>query len=127
MNVALDLATYIAQKFAELVLGTNLFVGFEPAYPDNCVTVYPIMSDVNEYTLDGTVFMKNRIQIRVRNIVHSNGLQLINDIADNVSMVGPIIINGTKYQLIQRIGNVYNIGVDEKMRTVFIVNCDMVI
>ena len=128
INEAFDVATYIGQKLSSLLtLGTNLFVGFEPESPDNCVTVYSTISDASEYTLDGQVLEKRRVQIRVRNRKPFDGLTLMNSIASLFDPGLRLSINFNTYQLVQKVGGIYNIGVDERMRTVYVVNLDVIV
>lgn len=127
-DVAFDIATYIGQRLSSsLTLGTNLFVGFEPVSPDNCVTVYSTMSDGSEYTLEGAVLEKNRVQVRVRNIKPFDGLSLMSSIADLFDPGTKITVNNNTYQLVLKVGRIYNIGVDERMRTVFVLNLDVIV
>lgn len=85
-----------------LVHKTNLFIGFEPDIPKNCVTIYdtPGFSPLN--TLDkGEEVFRPSIQIKVRNTGYVAGGDLINDIKSYLHNVTKETWNGAHYILIQ--------------------------
>lgn len=61
-----------------LVFGINLFIGREPAKPDNCVTIYDYMGRPPAMAVDGTVgYEYPSVQIRIRNLSYFEGMDLI--------------------------------------------------
>jgi len=100
-----DIAAILAAEVSlALVLGTNLFVGKEPATPDDSVTIFDIPGGAPLLTLGGKGggdYFHPSIQIRVRNNAYLTGWDLINDIKTVLHGLNGEIEGTTTYHLIE--------------------------
>jgi len=106
-----------------LVIATNLFVGKEPASPDDCVTVFDIPGDSPSLTLTGKgggVYYQPSIQIRVRNNNYVTGWELMHDIREFLHGMNNITEDGTEYLLIRSVDEPALLDWDENNRARFI-------
>jgi len=100
-----------------------LFVGREPATPDNCVVVFDIPGSSPLLTLErGEAYYYPGVQVRVRNINYLTGWALIHDIQALLHGVHGEIWNSTTYDLIKAMNNPFLLDWDENDRARFI--CD---
>jgi len=82
----------------DLIFKEDLFVGYEPSTPDNCVTIFDTSGYPPEVTFEGNPnFYKPSIQIRVRNKSYLDGYELISGIVRALHGRGPELWNGTTY------------------------------
>lgn len=106
-----------------LLLGTDLFIGFEPDNPNNTVTIFDTAGHSPQLTFDRTErYMYPSIQIRVRNISYQDGWQLINDIKNLLHGRAGETWNGTYYSLIYCSSDVGFLDWDNNKRARFVVN-----
>lgn len=76
------LEVLVSERSFKLDYERNIFTGFEPASPANCVTIFDTVGKPPTSTLSGGeegMFFPS-IQVRVRNISYDDGWNLINDI-----------------------------------------------
>ena len=108
-----------------LVFGTNLFIGREPAKPDNCVTIYDTPSYGPDLTMDKQSYERPSIQIRVRNENYVAGWTMIQHIMDHLHGRAQETWNGTLYSLIACSGGPALLDWDENNRVRFILNLNL--
>ena len=97
-------ALLAADSSLGLTFATDLFVGKEPATPDNCATVFDIPGEAPLLTLKGKGgidYYQPFIQIRVRNNNYLDGWGLLHDIQAFLHGVNGQTQGGTKYLLIR--------------------------
>ena len=105
-----------------LTFATDLFVGKEPATPDNCVSIFDIPGDAPLLTLDGGKnYYFPSVQIRVRNIDYLTGWDLIHNIQTLLHGIHNEIWNSTTYVLIRAVDNPFLLNWDENDRARFVV------
>jgi hypothetical protein len=106
-----------------LVFGVNLFIGKEPAKPENCVTIYDTPGFPPQLTLNRDEFYEYpSVQIRVRNVKYMDGWNLISSIMVLLHGRAHETWNGTVYSLIQCSGGMALLDWDENNRARFVVN-----
>ena len=87
-----------------LTFATNLFIGREPATPDNCVIVFDIPGEGPLLTLDKAEgYYYSACQIRVRNNDYQTGWALIQAIQVLLHGIYGEVWNGATYLLIKAI------------------------
>ena len=112
-----------AESVLALIGGTNLFVGREPATPDNCVTIFDTPSYPPQLTYNKDEFYEYpSVQIRVRNNKYQDGWDLISSIMVLLHGLAHETWNETYYSLIQCSGGMALLDWDENNRARFIVN-----
>ena len=79
INTATD-SSDNATGFDDLVFGTTLFIGKEPAKPINCVTIFDTSGSPPYLGLDTVGYEYPSIQIRVRNSSQVNGWNLLEEL-----------------------------------------------
>ena len=107
----------------ELTFAVNLFVGKEPAFPDNCVTIFDIPGDAPVLTLTGKGggdYYRPSVQVRVRNNDYLTGWGLIHDIQKYLHGINGVIEDSTEYLLIQSVDSPFLLDWDENDRVRFI-------
>jgi len=119
--------TLLTQADLGLTFATNLFIGREPATPDNCVTIFDTPGG------PPTVFYNNllkvsypSIQIRIRNSSYSAGWELAKKIKDLLHNQGNIRINNDDYLLIKCTQEPALLDWDESNRARFVVSFDLI-
>lgn len=106
-----------------LAFKTNLFIGREPATPNDCVTIFDIPGEAPLLTLDGGVeYYRPGVQVRVRDNDYTVGWELIHDIQTLLHGIHGETWNGTSYMLIQAINNPFLLDWDESNRARFVVD-----
>ena len=106
-----------------LTFATNLFIGKEPASPDDCVIVFDIPGDAPLLTLtgkDGGNYYRPSVQVRVRNNDYLTGWDLIHSIQECLHGVCEYTEDGTKYLLIKGVDEPVLLDWDENDRARFI-------
>ena len=115
-----DIADILSAESAlDLTFATNLFVGREPATPDNCVTIFDTPGKPPELTLGGKTdpgYFYPSIQIRVRNNSYVNGWTIINIIKEVLHAVTRETWNSTEYVLIRCTQEPFLLDWDENNR-----------
>ncbi len=121
---SVDICTLLeADSSLGLTSATNLFVGKEPASPDDCVTVFDIPGDAPLLTLTGKGggdYYHPSVQVRVRNNDYLTGWGLIHNIQEYLHGVCEYIEDGTKYLLIKGVDDPSLLDWDENDRARFI-------
>lgn len=114
-----DISKDIDTQISSLTLGTNLFKGFMPETPDNCVAVM----DTGGAEPDKDIPTGSpTFQILVRNTDYKIGSDLINTIADLFHRRMNETIGTTYYYSIFLMGEAGCLGRDAKGRDEFSVN-----
>ena len=108
------------------IFGTDIFVGKEPAEPDNVVTIFDTPGCPQMLTLTrGENYYYPSIQIRVRNIRYDTGWDNANDIVQLLHARAQETWNGTLYSLIRCMGEPVFLDIDKNDRYRFIINFDI--
>lgn len=126
VGVRLDTATIVT---ADLTLGTNLFLGREPADPDTCVTLYETAgaAPVDFFGDDTTPTLENPgLQVRVRAAGYATARALAGDVWENLAKVTNDTLSGTLYQRIAPVQSPTPLMRDDRDRIVFVANFDVV-
>jgi len=108
-----------------LTIGTNLFVGEEPAKPDDCVTIFDTQGFPPYLGLTEQGYYYPSVQIRVRSNVYRTGYTLMNDIMVSLHGRAQETRNGTLYSVIYASGDPGLLGWDENHRCWFITNFNL--
>jgi len=119
-----DICTLLeADSGLGLVFATNLFVGREPATPDDCVTVFDIPGDAPELTLEGNVgpvLYAPSVQVRVRNNAYMTGWDLIHNIQKYLHGKHNLTQGDTTYLLIRSVDEPMLLDWDDNDRARFV-------
>jgi hypothetical protein len=115
-----------AESSLGLTFATDLFVGKEPATPDNCVTIFDTPGFSPQLTFKkGEDYFYPSIQVRVRNRSYIAGWDLINDIRASFHGRAQETWNGTLYSIIKCSSGPAMLDWDENKRVRFIINFDL--
>jgi len=109
-----------AESGLGLVFPTNLFVGREPANPNNCVTIFDIPGRAPLLTLAGKgggVYYYSSVQIRVRNISYTSGWDTIQAIREVLHGIHGETWNNTVYDLIRAVDDPFLLDWDDSGRS----------
>jgi hypothetical protein len=118
--------TLEAESSLALTFATDLFVGIEPAKPDDCVTIFDTPGGPPQLTLEkGENYFYPSIQIRVRNKVYSDGWALINDIKELLHGKSSETIGGTLYTAIICTGEPALLDWDDNERVRFVITFEL--
>jgi len=112
-----------AESSLGLTFGTDLFVGLEPATPDDCVTIFDTPGQPPVLTLGGQSgegYFFPAIQIRVRNNSYTTGWDVINDIKTTLHGLNNETWNGTIYDVVKCNGEPFLLNWDENERARFV-------
>ncbi len=121
-SAANDVKDMLDSSDLALVFATNLFVGLEPATPDDCVTIFdtPGAPPIKTLTADVEYYYSS-IQIRVRDRSYLAGCDLASDIVRVLHNRGPETWNSMVYCSILCQGDPFFLGW-ENGRARFVVN-----
>jgi hypothetical protein len=109
-----------------LVKGTTIFLGVEPANPDNTVTVFDTPGLPPDLTLDrDEKYGRPSIQVRVRNNNYQTGWALANNIKDALHGRANETLGGTYYSLISATDEPAMLDYDRNGRPRFIINFNL--
>ena len=90
-----------AESSLGLIFATNLFVGKEPDYPDECVTLFDTAGMPPQLTYDASErYERPSFLVRVRSNSYTTGWSLIHDIVDSLHGRAQETWNGTLYSVI---------------------------
>ena len=122
-----DIADFLeSESSLGLTFGINLFVGLEPAQPNDCVTIFDTPGGPPQLTLaQGENYFYPSIQIRIRNDGYMAGWNLINDIKAVLHGFGQDTINGTYYSVIKCAQEPFLLDWDMHNRARFVSTFDM--
>jgi len=121
-----EVGTYIVAN-SSYVEGTDLFYGFLPETPDNCLALYELTSSPPDFTLgtDLPVFERPRIQMYVRNTSYSTGRSAAETIWQLLTKISNQDLTGVRYHRIQAISSVQFLSRDKNRRSTFTANLDV--
>lgn len=108
-----------------LALADNLFIGFEPPTPDNCVTLFDTTGRQAALNMDGSEYRYNSLQVRGRNIDYLNGYSEMESIYNFLQGKSHETWNGTVYQLIIATSDIGILDWDENNRVRFSINFEV--
>lgn len=115
-----------AESSLGLTFAINLFIGKEPADPDNCVTIFDTHGAPPQLTYNkNEIYQYPSVHIRVRNRAYMTGWTLANDIKDALHGRAQETWNATYYGLIISTGEPALLDWDEHGRARFIINFDI--
>lgn len=110
----------------DLIYTTNLFIGKEPAEPNNCVTIYDTPGFPPSLGLGGeTGYEYPSIQIRVRHNKYIDGWNIANEIKDALHGRHHETWGGTLYILITCASGPALLDWDDNGRARFIINFNL--
>jgi hypothetical protein len=112
----------VAESSLGLTFGTDLFIGFEHADPDNCVVIFDTYGGPPQLTADNAKYYYPSIQILVRNRDYLTGMALIQNIVDTLHGRAHETWNGTLYSLIRCASDPALLGWDDSRRARFVTN-----
>jgi len=116
----------VAESSLGLIFATSLFIGLEPATPDETVTIFDTMGFPDQLTLTpGEVYEYPSIQIRVRSNDYMTGWTLAHDIKTSLHGRAQETWNGTLYSVIYTPGGVAFLDWDDSDRARFIINFNL--
>jgi len=127
-TILTDLGTYLdgaTIATADLTLGTNLFLGREPADPDTCVTLYESAGRAPADMMgDGTApaLARPGVQARVRAASYSTATSLADDVWQALSKISNDTLSGTVYQRVQALQSPFGLERDDRDRMIFVAN-----
>lgn len=115
----------VAQVALGLTFATNLFVGKQPATPDNCVTIFDTPGFRTEQTNDSGLYNQPGVQIRVRNNDYVTGYNLAKAIETYLLSVQNETWNTTMYTVFISNSGVFFMQWDDNSNAEFIINFDI--
>jgi hypothetical protein len=124
---SVDVAAILeAESSLDLTFADNLFVGREPAAPDNCVTIFDTTGGPPQHTLaKGEDYYYDGVNIRVRNNSYTIGYNLALDIVRTLHGIAQETWNGTLYSMIKAINTPAMLDWDDNDRCRFTINFEM--
>lgn len=121
-----EIKDILINEITSLVFGRNLFIGFEPPNPDNCVTIYDTGGAGLDLSYDRSErYYRATFQVRIRNNSYVDGLELANRAMETLHGRGHEQWGDAIYELIQCTSGPAFIGRDEHDRMVFVVNFEV--
>jgi len=108
-----------------LTFAGNLFIGKEPAKPDNTVTIYDTPGFPPMIGLETKGYEYPSIQIRVRNTTYNGGWVLIEKIKNALHARAQEICNGTLYSVIYVSSGPALLDWDDNGNVRFIINFNL--
>lgn len=123
---SVDIKDKLVAESLGLVFATNLFIGKEPASPENCVTIFDTPGRPPEVFFDASyTYNYPSIQIRVRDNNYLDGWELLNNIKGVLHNEGPETWNDTVYTSIVCIQEPALLDWDENDRARFVATFDI--
>ena len=132
MALLTDVGTYLAAatvSTADLTLGTNLFLGREPASPDTCVTLYEPGGAAPDDPVGGNTApsLENPgLQVRSRAAAYSTAQSLAVDVWALLAKVINETLTSTTYLKISPVQSPFALDRDDQDRMIFVCNFDVV-
>ena len=112
-----------AETSLGLTFTTDLFVGKEPALPNNIITIFDTPGGSADLYADRTIrWERPAIQIRSRNTSYVAGWDILDDIRNVLQGRANETWNGTFYGLITAAGDIFLLDWDENNRARFVLN-----
>lgn len=117
-----------AESSLGLTFGTDLFVGREPAKPNNSVTIFDTISRASQLTLseEGATLHYSSVQLRVRDTSYQNGWDKVMSIHDKLHGRANETWNETLYAVIYCSSGPAMLDWDENNRVRFIINFNLI-
>lgn len=115
----------LVESDLDLVFAENLFVGKEPASPDNVVTIFDAFGYPSKLTMDNARYEYPSVQIRVRNRKYQDGWELINDIMTSLHGRAHETWNDSLYEVIYCSSGPALLDWDDNGRARFIINLNL--
>lgn len=118
-----DIATYLQQQGAGTV-GTDIFKGFLPDQPDNCIGLFEYAGSPTELTM-GTgdaVLERPGLQVRARNKSYSAARSKLDEVVTALHGLANETLGGKRYLLIRANQSPESIGMDASNRNELVVN-----
>lgn len=121
-----DIATYLAGKNLGTV-GTDIFKGFYPDQPDNCISLFEYAGSPTELTMCGSPTLERPgLQVRVRDKDYSAGRARIGRVVDYLHGLAGTTLGSTRYLLIRANQSPESMGTDANNRSEFVVNFSII-
>jgi hypothetical protein len=117
----------LSESGIDLTYATNLFIGKEPASPDNVVTIFDAYASTPQLTMEGNLLLpyeRHSLQIRVRNRDYQLGYNLINEIFLLLHGRAHETWNGAIYEVITSSAPMH-FDWDDNKRARFIINLNL--
>ena len=112
-----QLAVILQHVFeGQLIIGTNLFVGFQPDAPDVCITIYEQGGGEQPSTLP---LDNHLLQILCRHSSYETGYNLLNQIKAALQSMPALFVDAEKWVGVWVTTNIVGIGRDAKSRPLF--------
>jgi len=106
-----------------LIFPTNLFIGREPAKPDETVTIFDGYGFPANISLDNeSIYEYPSFQIRVRATRYDDGMELAKKIVDSFQVRANETWNGTLYMFVRATSNPTLLDWDENGNCRIIIN-----
>jgi hypothetical protein len=118
MPVDIDVAEYL-QTLGRATVGTDMFIGFMPDNPDDCIVVRATQGLPPNVIVN---LEQPGFQVMVRNVDHDAGRLAVDTIKTDLHQLTHTTLNGLLYKRIDATGSYTFIGRDEKERTLWSVN-----
>lgn len=113
-----DIALYLAAASVG-TFAVDLFVGNEPAQPDNCVTVYDYPG--GEHDTDQMDIERPNFQVRVRALKYDEGYARQEQIANLlIQSATGIVCETSRFPLVMPITNIAGLGRDSNQRNILV-------
>lgn len=103
----------------------NLFIGHEPAEPDNCVTIFDTAGFPPYMGLTTVGYEYPAVYIRVRDLSYVNGWNMANAIKDALHGRANETWNGTLYTMIKCSSGPALLDYDDHNRARFVINFNL--
>jgi hypothetical protein len=116
---AKDIADHL-EDLGHGVFGATIFVGEEPASPNNCITVYDTGGGSN--VVPDIELYQPTIQVRVRNTSYAAGHLLQEQIRDSLVLPLDFEINESHYIGVWVQSDIMSLGRDQTNRNIFTAN-----
>lgn len=117
-SVALDIAEYLEDQSIGVV-GTDIFVGFQPDISDNIITIYVSGGSSPSIPID---LEYPSIQVVVRNTSYATCESKAYSIFNALHTTGNTSIEGSTYQGIYANQQPFSLGKDDQNRSEFVIN-----
>ena len=126
MNAAsIDIKDSLEDAGLGLIYKKNLFIGKQPASPDDCVTVIDTPSFTPDNTLDNVRYYRSSVMVQVRNNGYTAGMVVARNVMDWLHGRANSTWNSTLYTVIQATGEPAPLAWDENDRTIIIINFNL--
>lgn len=119
MTLTLDDMAASLQDRLVGVIGTDIFKGYQPPSPDNCITLYEYGGPPPEIV--GNI-EHPMVQVRIRNTSYSTGSTKANTVLKTLHNMHEKTINGWHYLFVEAMQSPEHLGVDPNKRHEWVIN-----